>query len=58
LAEILKKGDFVAISGFGSFKVVEREARKGRNLRTGEEISIPASKSMKFMPGKSLKESL
>jgi DNA-binding protein HU-beta len=45
LAETLKKGDSVAISGFGGFKVVERKARKGRNPRTGEEIKIPASKA-------------
>jgi DNA-binding protein HU-beta len=40
LMETLKKGDSVAISGFGSFKVVERKARKGRNPRTGGEIAI------------------
>jgi DNA-binding protein HU-beta len=58
LAETLKKGDSVAIAGFGSFKVVDRKARKGRNPRTGEEIKIPASKGVKFTPGKSLKGSL
>jgi DNA-binding protein HU-beta len=58
LAETLKKGDAIAISGFGSFKVVERKARKGRNPRTGEEINIPASRAVKFTPGKALKESL
>ena len=58
LAETLKKGDSIAISGFGSFKLVQRKARKGRNPRTGEEIAIPASKAVKFTPGKSLKESL
>jgi DNA-binding protein HU-beta len=58
LAETLKKGDSVAITGFGSFKVVARKARKGRNPRTGEEIRIPASKAVKFMPSKTLKESL
>jgi DNA-binding protein HU-beta len=58
LAETLKKGDSIAISGFGSFKLVQRKARKGRNPRTGEEIAIPASKAVKFTPGKSLKKSL
>lgn len=58
LAEALKKGDAVSISGFGSFKVVERAARKGRNPQTGEEIQIPASKAVKFTAGKALKESL
>ena len=54
----LKNGDSVRISGFGSLKVVKRKARKGRNPRTGKEIQIPASKAVKFTPGKALKESL
>jgi len=52
----LKNGDAVSISGFGSFKVMKRKARKGRNPRTGKEIQIPASKAVKFTPGKGLKE--
>ena len=58
VADALKKGDAVSISGFGSFKVVERAARKGRNPRTGEEIDIPASRAVKFTPSKALKESV
>jgi DNA-binding protein HU-beta len=54
----LKKGDTVSITGFGSFKVTERKARKGRNPRTGQEITIPASKGIKFTPSKTLKESV
>lgn len=54
----LKDGDAVSISGFGGFKVVERKARKGRNPRTGKEIQIPASKAVKFTPGKVLKENV
>ncbi len=54
----LKDGDAVSISGFGSFKVVEHKARKGRNPQTGKEIQIPASKAVKFTPGKALKESV
>lgn len=54
----LKNGDSVAVSGFGSFKPVKRAARKGRNPRTGAEIQIPASTSIKFTPSKALKESL
>ena len=54
----LKKGDDVAITGFGSFKVVKRKARKGRNPRTGKEIQIAASKAVKFTAGKALKENL
>ena len=58
IATALKKGDAVSIPGFGSFKVVHRKARKGRNPSTGKEIQIPASKAVKFTPGKALKESL
>ena len=45
-------------AGFGSFKVVQRNARKGRNPRTGKEIKIPAGKAVKFTAEKRLKESL
>jgi DNA-binding protein HU-beta len=52
----LKDGGAVSISGFGSFKVVARKARTGRNPRTGKEIKIPARKAVKFTPGKALHE--
>ncbi len=55
ITRALEKGDAVTLVGFGSFKVVERKARKGRNPQTGEEIDIKASKAPKFTPGKSLK---
>ena len=58
IAGALKKGDSIAISGFGSFKPVKRAARKGRNPRSGAEIQIPESTAVKFTPGKALKESL
>ena len=58
LKATLGKGDVVSITGFGSFKVVQRKARKGRNPRTGKEMMIPAGKTAKFTPGKALKESL
>lgn len=48
----------VSFTGFGSFKVVERSERKGRNPRTGEECLIPASRVVKFTPGKALKEAV
>ena len=54
----LAAGEKVAISGFGSFAVAERAARKGRNPRTGEEITIPASKAVKFTAGKAFKDAL
>ena len=58
ISAALKQGDAVSISGFGSFKVAHRKARKGRNPRTGKEMQIAASKTVKFTPGKSLKENL
>ena len=58
IRETLAKGGGVVVSGFGSFKVVQRKAKKGRNPRTGKEIQIPASKAVKFTAGKALKESV
>jgi DNA-binding protein HU-beta len=54
----LKEGGAVSIAGFGTFKVVQRTERQGRNPRTGEALQIPASKAVKFTAGKALKESL
>lgn len=53
--EIMKEGDKVTFPGFGSFSVAARVARKGRNIHTGEEIQIPASKSGKFSAAKELR---
>ena len=47
----LKKGDRVALVGFGSFSVASRSARTGRNPQTGKEIKIPAKKVVKYKPG-------
>jgi DNA-binding protein HU-beta len=54
----LRQGERVNISGFGTFSVSERQARTGRNPKTGESIEISASRSAKFKPGKQLKDSL
>ncbi|MGH7907418.1 MAG: HU family DNA-binding protein [Candidatus Binataceae bacterium] len=54
----LKRGDRVNISGFGTFSVSTRQARTGRNPKTGEPISISASRSAKFRAGKQLRDSL
>jgi DNA-binding protein HU-beta len=54
----LKREKKVTIASFGSFSIVKRQARKGRNPRTGEIISIAASKLPKFKPGKALKDLL
>lgn len=58
IAKSLKKGDDVTLTGFGTFKVVKRKARKGRNPFTGEEIQIKATKAPKFSPAKALKEAV
>ena len=58
ITKALKKGDAVTLVGFGTFKVTQRKARKGRNPQTGEEIKIKASKAAKFTPGKPLKEAV
>ena len=58
VAEELKKGEKVQLVGFGTFEVTEGEAREGRNPRTGETMTIAASKSPKFKAGKALKDSL
>ncbi|HOH83989.1 MAG TPA: HU family DNA-binding protein [Bacteroidales bacterium] len=50
----LKKGDRVALVGFGSFGVAKRAARKGRNPQTGKEIKIAAKKVVKFKAGAEL----
>jgi DNA-binding protein HU-beta len=58
LVETIQNGGEVSISGFGNFKVAERQARAGRNPRTGEPIKIAARKNIKFKPATSLHASL
>ena len=58
VAEALKAGDKVQLVGFGTFEVKAREAREGRNPRTGEKITIAASKHPAFTAGKALKDSI
>ncbi|MHC4459076.1 MAG: HU family DNA-binding protein [Planctomycetota bacterium] len=58
VTKALKKGDDVGLVGFGTFKVVKRKARKGRNPQTGEPITIKATKVPKFVAGKALKEAV
>ena len=55
IAEALKRGEKVVVTGFGTFLVRNRAARKGRNPQTGAEIRIPATKTPGFTAGKSLK---
>ncbi len=56
IKKALKKGDHVSLVGFGSWEVKKRAKRKGVNPQTGEKITIPARKVVKFNPGKDLKE--
>ena len=58
VAEALKAGDKIQLVGFGTFEVSERAAREGRNPRTGETMTIEASKTPKFKAGKALKDSI
>ena len=51
-------GDAVAINGFGTFETKKRDARTGRNPRTGEPVEIAASTTVAFKPAKALKDSL
>ena len=58
ISSALKGGEKVQITGFGSFETRKREARTGRNPRTGKEIKIGASTSAAFRAGKGLKDSM
>ena len=55
---VLKKGDKVALPGFGTFSVAKRAAREGRNPQTGATVKIKASKSAKFKQASALKDAL
>ena len=56
MVEALKRGDRIEIRGFGSFQVKVREARDGRNPKTGEPVHIAAKRTPFFKVGKELKE--
>jgi nucleoid DNA-binding protein len=58
ISQALKKDDVVTLVGFGTFKVVKRKARIGRNPQTGAEIKIAASKAPKFVAGNALKDAV
>ena len=58
ITKTLSRGEDVAITGFGTFRVVKRAAREGRNPKTGEKIQIQASVKPKFRAGKALKEAV
>jgi DNA-binding protein HU-beta len=58
ITSVLQNGEEVRLVGFGTFAVTTRKAAKGRNPRTGEEISINSSKTPKFRAGKVLKDTI
>ena len=56
IIDTLNQGEKIELRGFGSFRVRERGARRGRNPKTGDPVSIPAKRVPYFKPGKELKE--
>ena len=58
IEDALKSGDDVTFTGFGKFHVAERGAREGRNPRTGETMTIAASKVPRFTAGSGLKKAI
>jgi len=58
ITETLKSGDEVRLMGFGNFTVAARSAREGKNPRTGEKLTIAATKTPKFSAGKGLKDAV
>jgi len=58
ITNALKKNNTVTLIGFGTFKVAQRNARKGRNPQTGQEMTIKAKKVPRFVPGKALKDAV
>ncbi|HEN20698.1 MAG: HU family DNA-binding protein [Deltaproteobacteria bacterium] len=58
ITKALKKKESVTLVGFGTFKTQKRNARKGRNPQTGQEIKIKAKDVPKFVAGKALKDAV
>ena len=58
IKKTLKKRDKIYLSGFGTFSIVKRKARKGRNPKTGESIKVAAKFTPKFKPARSFKEAV
>jgi len=58
ITEGLEANEDVTISGFGTFKAVDKAARRARNPRTGEPLAIPAKRGVKFKAGTRLKEAV
>jgi DNA-binding protein HU-beta len=58
ITDVCQQGERCAVPGLGSFSVTQRKAREGRNPRTKEKITIPASKNVRFKAGKDLRDLL
>jgi len=58
IKEAISKGEEVRLSGLGTFKIGQRSERKGRNPRTGEELTIPAKKVVRFVANKAVREAV
>ena len=58
ITRALEAGERVLLPNFGTFSVVERKARQGRNPQTGETVEIPARKAVRFKPSKTLREAV
>ena len=58
ITDALKAGDKIQLVGFGTFEVRNRAAKQGRNPRTGETMTVPASKVPAFKAGKALKDAV
>ncbi|KIL03225.1 HU family DNA-binding protein [Stutzerimonas xanthomarina] len=58
ISDTLSRGDSIALVGFGTFAVKERAERNGRNPKTGDTMTIAASKLPSFKPGKTLKDAI
>ncbi len=58
MSTAMKGGERVTLAGFGSFTVVDRAPRTGRNPKTGEVVPIPSRKAVRFRPGKHLSQKL
>ncbi len=54
MTSAMEEGERVTLVGFGSFSIVERAPRLGRNPKTGEPVPIPPRRAVKFRPGKEL----
>jgi len=58
IGKALSRGEKITLVSFGTFQLIERKARRGRNPQTGEIIQIPAKRAVKFRAGKGLKEKI